>query len=150
MSKPHTILLVDDEEDILGVLREYFEEKGYRVLTASTGEEGIEIARREPLDMALVDLRLPGANGTQVVEEIRRMDADLPVVIITAYPSFESAVKAIRARVYDYVVKPFQMSYLGMMVEKAIQEYQIAQKGRKLQDRLAEAREIVDRAKRRV
>ena len=149
MPQPHTILLIDDEEDILAVLREYFEEKGYRVLTASTGEEGIEIARREPLDMALVDLRLPGANGTQVVEEIRRMDADLPVVIITAYPSFESAVKAIRARVYDYVVKPFQMSYLGMVVEKAIQEYQIAQKGRKLQDRLAEAREIVDRTKRR-
>ncbi len=107
MSEPHTILLIDDEEDILEVLEEYFKEKGYRVLTAATGEEGIEIARGQELSMVLVDLRLPGADGTEVVDEIRKIDSDLPVVIITAYPSFETAVKAIRARVYDYYGEAF-------------------------------------------
>ena len=149
MTEPHTILLIDDEEDILEVLEEYFKEKGYRVLTAATGEEGIDIARGQKLSMVLVDLRLPGADGTEVVDEIRKIDSDLPVVIITAYPSFETAVKAIRARVYDYLVKPFQISYLGMVVEKAIQEYLLTQRRGKLEDRLAEAKAIVDRVKRK-
>lgn len=147
MPEDTAILLIDDEEDILDVLREYFEEKGYRVFSATSGEEGVDIARREDLNMVLVDLRLPGMDGTEVVEKIREISVDLPVVIITAYPSFESAVKAIRARAYDYLVKPFQMSYLGMVVENAIREYQLTQQSQKLQDRLAEAKEIVNRAK---
>jgi len=147
MADTNTILLIDDEGDILDVLREYFEEKGYRVLSATNGEAGVEIARREAPDMVVVDLRLPGMDGTQVVEQIREADARVPVVIVTAYPSFESAVHAIRARAYDYLVKPFQMSYLGMVVENAIQDYQRNQQSQKLQERLAEAKEIVAQLK---
>ncbi len=147
MSNLGTILLIDDEPDILSVLQEYFEEKGYRVFSANTGEDGTEIVRREHPNLVVVDLRLPGMDGTQVLEEIRKTEPDLPVVIITAYPSFESAVIAIRARAYDYLVKPFQMSYLGVVVEKAIKEHHLTRQSEKLEKRLAEARKIVDRVK---
>jgi len=144
-----TVLIVDDELLIRDLLYEHFHEKGYRVLTAEDGHKALDLARREAIDAAVIDIRMPGMDGIQLVEEIRKLNSEMPLVIMTAYPSFDSAVKALRRRVYDYVVKPFQVPHLGLIVERAINEYRLARLNRDLERQLDDVRQELARLKKR-
>ena len=95
MSNSHaSILVVDDEEIIREALEALLAAEGYRVTTAATGQQGLDALGTRPVDAVLLDLMLPDKNGIEVLDEIRRQDDELPVIMITAYGTIEGAVAA--------------------------------------------------------
>ena len=116
------LLVVDDEELIRWSLRERLTSEGYTVTDAADGTQAEEALSRYSFDAALVDLRLPDTDGFGVMEIALRTQPDLPVIIITAYSSVETAVRALKAGAVDYLTKPFDMDELALTVQRAIEQ----------------------------
>src|SRR4051812_47143015 len=95
-SRHGTILVVDDEEIMRDILDTLLTREGYDVRDASAGAEGLEMARWLPFDAAIVDIMMPGLDGIATLDELKRIDEDLAVIIITAYASVESAISAMK------------------------------------------------------
>ncbi|MET0398338.1 MAG: sigma-54 dependent transcriptional regulator [Longimicrobiaceae bacterium] len=119
MSEP-TLLVVDDEPNIRRLLELSLGDGGYRVLTAATAAEASRLLASERVDVLLTDLQLPDRSGLELLAEVRAARADLPVILITAYGTVESAVQAIRAGAFDYVMKPFRVEEIEALVERAL------------------------------
>ena len=92
-----TILVIDDEEVMREILETLLTREGYDVRLASSGAEGLELARALPFDAAIVDIMMPGLDGIATLDELKRIDEDLAVIIITAYASVESAISAMKS-----------------------------------------------------
>jgi DNA-binding NtrC family response regulator len=121
----HNILIVDDELLIRDLLYDHFASKDYQISTAESAEKAIEILDSDrDFDVVLTDLKMTGMDGLQFIEHIKQQNADLPIIIMTGFPSLETAIEALRKRVYDYVVKPFNINRLCAVVEAAADEYQ--------------------------
>src|SRR5438046_10730286 len=103
-----TILVIDDEEIMREILETLLTREGYQVRLAGSGEEGLELARALPFDAAIVDIMMPGLDGIGTLEELKRIDEDLAVLIITAYASVENAITAMKSGAIDYITKPFK------------------------------------------
>jgi len=115
------ILVVDDEKLIRWTLRQKLGEWGYEAIEAETGTAGVKIAQDEPPDLVLLDMKLPDAKGTDVLEEIRKVGPDLPVIMITAFGVIEDAVTAMRRGAYDFVTKPFDVPKLQNTILRALE-----------------------------
>ncbi len=102
------ILLIDDDSGMRNMLRVYLEKKGYSVTTADNGENGIDCINAEVFPIIITDLKMPGKDGIEVLKAARKKNRKIKVVIITAYASVETAVKALKLGASEYVVKPFQ------------------------------------------
>lgn len=120
-TQPCTVLVVDDERGPRLALQLILQRE-FRVLTAQSGEEALEILKSEPVDAITLDLKMPGLAGQNTLSLIRRVDPDLPVIIITGYGSYESAVKALKLRAFDYVAKPFDSQKILTVVESAVED----------------------------
>ena len=107
-----TILVVDDEPHIVLGLRDALEFEGFRVITADKGKEGIALARAESPDAIILDLMLPDVNGYAVCEELRRVNAIVPIVMLTARSQEADKVRGLDAGADDYVTKPFGVNEL--------------------------------------
>jgi DNA-binding NtrC family response regulator len=116
-----TILVVDDDPDIREVLKDRLESLRYRVLTAATGAEALEILDRHNPQLVLLDVEMPGMNGLEVLSEIRRGEHDTTVVMITAYGTIERAVQAMKQGAYDFIPKPFEPDHVAVIVAKALE-----------------------------
>ncbi len=111
--EPHkTILVVDDEPHIVLGLRDALEFEGFRVVTAGTGREGVLACRNERPNAVLLDLMLPDLNGYQVCEELRRVDAFVPIIMLTAKSQEADKIRGLDAGADDYVTKPFSVGEL--------------------------------------
>ena len=109
----HRILIVDDELLIRDLLYDHFSSKNYQIATADSAEKAIEILEEnEDFEVVLTDIKMPGMDGMELVELIRKSDSELPVIVMTGFPSMDSAIDALRKRVYDYVIKPFNINHL--------------------------------------
>jgi len=113
-----SVLIVEDETIMRESLRDWLKDEGYEVETAEEGEEALQRIGKEKFGIAVLDLRLPGKDGLEVLREAKAQDPKLKGIIITAYPSVETAVEAMKIGAVDYIVKPFTPDAL----EKAIQE----------------------------
>lgn len=111
MSQP-TILVVDDELLIRDLLYDFFSGQGWDISVAENGEKALEILGQKKIDLVLTDLRMPQMDGITLTSEVKETYPQIPVVIMTAYPSVETAVEAIRHKVADYVIKPFNVNQL--------------------------------------
>ena len=100
-SRNGTILVVDDEEIMREILETLLTREGYDVRLAASGAEGLELARALPFDAAIVDIMMPGLDGIATLDELKRIDEDLAVIIITAFASVESAISAMKAAGFD-------------------------------------------------
>src|SRR6266511_1719599 len=100
-SRRGSVLVVDDEEIMREILETLLVREGYEVRLASSGEEGLELARALPFDAAIVDIMMPGLDGIATLDELKRLDEDLAVVIITAYGSIGSAISAMKSGAFD-------------------------------------------------
>lgn len=118
MSKP--ILLVEDETIVRESLKDWLTEEGYEVTTVEDGEQALEIIGRQEFGIVVLDLKLPGKDGIQVLKEAREQVPNLKAVIITAYPSIETAVEATKAGAIDYLVKPFPPESLEQLIKEAL------------------------------
>ncbi|HHI03322.1 MAG: hypothetical protein DRP51_06835 [Candidatus Zixiibacteriota bacterium] len=106
------ILIVDDELLIRDLLYDFFSEKNWIVSVSDSGRNALEILKTRRFDLALVDLKMPEFDGISLIKSIIARYPTLPIVIITAFPSFESAVEALRLKVDDYITKPFNINKL--------------------------------------
>ena len=121
MNKKKTrILVVDDEEIVRESLCGWLQEDGYMVESAPDGKVAIERMRSEPWAVLLVDLKMPGIDGLQVLEEAKKLQPEASVIIMTAYATVDTAVKAIKIGAYDYLVKPLRPEELSSMMERLI------------------------------
>jgi DNA-binding NtrC family response regulator len=115
------VLVIEDDPDGLRSVCEAIEDAGYEVVSATTGAEGVEKARRESVDVVLTDLVLPDMDGLKVLEAIRAGKAALPILIMTAYGSVDTAVRAIKAGAYDYLVKPLDLEDVQAKLGRALE-----------------------------
>ncbi len=116
----HVILVVDDEESMRHFLQKTLRREGYEVVTARDGPEALEVAQRQPPDVALVDVRMPGMDGVAVLRALRSMLPHLPVVLMTGFGTVQNALHAMKQGATDYITKPFRVEAVRTTVEKAI------------------------------
>ena len=133
-----TILVVDDEEIMREILETLLTREGYDVKLASSGEEGLDLARALPFDAALVDIMMPGINGIETLDELRRIDEDLAVIIITAYASIESAISAMKSGAFDYITKPFKNDEVLVVIRNAMERRRLVHENRNLRQNIQE------------
>ncbi|MCK4372117.1 MAG: response regulator [candidate division Zixibacteria bacterium] len=112
-----SILVVDDELLIRDLLYDFFQDQGWDIAVAESGEQALEILEEKKVDVLLTDLRMPAMDGMALTGQVRKSFPGIPVVIMTGYPSVESAVSALRNKVADYITKPFNVNELYKRVE---------------------------------
>ncbi len=116
------ILIADDEASIRFVLRESLEDAGHAVAEAASGDEARELLGREHFDVAFLDVRMPGASGLELLDEVRAREPEGPVVVImTAQNTFDNAIEAMKRGAFDYLPKPFDLKQVEALVQKAHQ-----------------------------
>ncbi len=108
MDEALRILVVDDEETIRGILSRVLGQEGYEVTVAGSGEEALEIFRKDPHPLVLTDIRMEGMSGMDLLAEVRGLNPKTQVIIMTSYASLETSIQALRTGAYDYLVKPFE------------------------------------------
>jgi len=120
-----SILVVDDEDIMREILDALLTREGYHVRMATSGAEGIELVKTVPFDAAILDVMMPGIDGIGTLEEIRKLDDELPVLMITAFASVESAIAAMKRGAFDYITKPFKNDEVLLVVRNAIERRQL-------------------------
>ncbi|WP_437935766.1 response regulator [Sorangium sp. So ce341] len=116
----HRVLVIDDEEDIRDTLDVFLSLEGYEVATAESGEAAVQKAQREPFDLAITDLRMPGMGGDETVAALRRLNPSLPIIVVTGYASDESVVRCSKEGAFRIVSKPVQLDALLLLVQAAL------------------------------
>ena len=104
-----TILIVEDELKMARLLELNLAEEGYSTLAAQDAETGLKLLRQEKIDLVLTDLKLPRMDGLEFLQAVKRSNAQIPVILMTAYGTVETAIEAMKAGASDYVLKPFSM-----------------------------------------
>ena len=130
------VLLVDDEDTIRLFLEKTITDEGYESLTAATGNEALEIARRELPDLVLLDLKLPDINGIEVLARIKEEMPDICVIMLTAFGDIETAVSAIKKGAFDFVSKPVNLEQLLLTIEKGLNSQKLTRELFQLRRRL--------------
>ena len=116
----HSILIVDDDDSIRFVLTKALQKEGYHILTARNGKEAIEALQKEPVDVILLDIFMPDANGLELIETFQEINQTAPIIIITAHGNTQTAIEAAKRRAYDYVTKPFDIKEVRALVSRAV------------------------------
>ncbi len=117
------LLIVDDELLIRDLLYDCFSTQDYQISMAESGQKALDILGSERIDCILTDLKMPDMDGLELIEKAGELiDRSVPVIIMTGFPSLETAIEAIRKRVCDYFVKPFNVNRMLRAVEKALAE----------------------------
>ena len=132
------ILIVDDEVIMRESLAGWLERDGHAVQTAASGEEALEKLKQTHFDIFLVDIKMEGMSGLEVLRRIKESDPDAEVVMITAYGSIPSAIEAMKDGAYDYMLKPFDPNELGVLIEKIIQHQEQARENIYLKEQFKE------------
>ncbi|MEE9263031.1 MAG: sigma-54 dependent transcriptional regulator [Vicinamibacteria bacterium] len=137
MSDKGTVLVVDDEEVMCEILDSLLTKEGYRVKLAATGEDGLELARREPVDVAIVDIMLPDMSGIEVLEALKKTDPEMVVMMITAFASVETAITAMKMGAFDYIAKPFKNDEVLVVVANGAHQRHLVTENRTLKQALS-------------
>jgi len=115
-----TILIVDDEKDLCTILSDSLSRDRYRVVTAFNGKMGLQLVKKEKPDLILLDIKMPGMDGIEVLRKIKRMKKEIVVIMFTAYGTLETARKAMKLGAYDYVTKPVDLFLLKSLVKEVL------------------------------
>ncbi|MBN2515744.1 MAG: response regulator [Deltaproteobacteria bacterium] len=127
-----TLLVVDDEESVRRLLKEFFESLGFEVVTADGGEDALQKFIPGKFDSVISDLFMPNINGIEFLKKIRQRDAKVMFLMITGYPSLESAVEAMKEGAYDYITKPFTFDDIKIKLERALHARRLEQSLKKI------------------
>ena len=106
------VLVVDDEPDFIELLREFLTAKGYEVIAASNGEEGLRKVKEDRPHLILLDVRMPKMNGLEVLKQVREIDHEVGVIMVTAVNEEETGRQALKMGAFDYITKPLDLKYL--------------------------------------
>ena len=130
--EPFKILVIDDERGIREGCRRILESENYQVLAAEDGTRGLELARTDQVAVALIDLKMPGIDGLEVLREIRKIDAEIIPIIVSGHGTIESAVEAMKAGAFDFITKPFTPEELLKVIDKGLGQKKERLKGLEL------------------
>jgi len=119
MMKRNSILVVDDELLIRDLIYDFFNEREWDVTIVDNGERALRAFEQGEFNVVLTDLKMPEMDGATLIDQVKEVKPDQPVVVVTGYPSVDSAIRALQQRVDDYIIKPFSMPKLFKSVEKA-------------------------------
>jgi DNA-binding NtrC family response regulator len=144
------ILIVEDEPRMRRLLEISMGEDGHNVQTVEDAEKGLAFLRKETADLVVTDLKLPGMNGLEFLQEVKRLNPGLPFIVMTAYGSVETAVDAMKAGASDYVLKPFTMAEMKLVINKELDVQQVRDENQRLKEALGKRyhfQNIVGRSK---
>jgi DNA-binding NtrC family response regulator len=136
MNQPLSIMIVDDEKPMLEWLSILLEEHGYQVSCFSTGDQAVQASIDSMPDILVVDIKMPGISGFDVLSKLRERSPSLIGIIMTAFSSVDSAVKAMRNGATDYLIKPFEVDQLLIAIEKALSERELKRENRELKKKV--------------
>ena len=134
----YRILIVDDEKSQRDMLAGYLEKEGYSVATAESGFEAIELCEKKYFEVALIDLKMPGMDGIELLQKLKEMNPEIQAIVITAHGSVETAVEAMKLGAYHYVNKPINLDELKLNIKKALENYHLLAENKYLKDELEE------------
>src|SRR4026209_1598677 len=132
MTRTGTILVVDDEEIMREILETLLTREGHQVRLAANATEGLDLARTMSFDAAIVDMMMPGMDGISALEELKKIDDDLPVLMITAFASVENAISAMKRGAFDYITKPFKNDEVIVVLRNALAQRRLVAENRAL------------------
>ncbi len=132
-----TILIVDDEKNYPLILSAVLQEEGFETLTANSGQEALEVLAHSDVDLVLTDMKMPKMDGIELLQNIKTKDAELPVIMMTAYGTVEKAVEAMQKGAYSYILKPFDNEQLILYARKAVEMYRVVKENRQLRSAVA-------------
>ncbi len=130
-----TILIADDEEKMRRVLEVNLQDQ-YRILLAKDGEEALQLFKENEVHLLLADMKMPGRDGINLLNEVKRLRPEIPVILITAYGTIESAVDAMKKGATDYLLKPIKMDEVGLVIERALLQTELLDENRKLREEI--------------
>jgi nitrogen regulation protein NR(I) len=117
----NTILIIDDDDQLRKSFQKLLSEEGYRVVTAASGEAGLKQLNETTPDLVILDLRLPGMNGMETFQKIHDQEPKLPVIIMTAYGTTETAIEATKLGAFDYILKPFEIPEMLTVIQQGLE-----------------------------
>jgi len=120
MKKKPIILVVDDEKIVLELFQRILKKKEYTVLTANNDKEALELVEKERPNLVILDLKLPGINGIEVLRRIKKIDENIEVIVMTGYGTIKTVKTAMKLGAYDYITKPFATNHLSSLIKKAL------------------------------
>jgi two-component system NtrC family response regulator len=141
------ILVAEDDEMVRGVILKILGDEGYPVVVANDGLTAIELLRLEDVKMVITDLRMPGADGMEVLRTALQINPQIVVVLVTAYGTLDVVLEAMKEGAYDYLVKPFVMAQLLITVRNAFKLSSLMEENRKLMIQLKETYRNLENAK---
>ncbi len=128
------ILIADDDKIIRETVSRYMTEIGYKTVSASNGEEALKLFKKEPPQLAIVDILMPVMKGIDFLKEVRKFDSTTPIIITTGYPDMNTVIEAIHHGAYDYLTKPFQLEMLRSKVKQALNTIHLVQENTALSE----------------
>ncbi len=138
------ILVIDDKDSMREMLKASLAADGYDVETAETGDVGVARSKEKHFDVILTDLRMPDISGMDVLSQVRQVDPDSAVIVMTAYGTIETAVEAMKKGAFDFLQKPFDTGHLRMIVERALENQRLVAENNLLREELAESLGFTD------
>ena len=134
---PANILVVDDEPDMLKLLSMIIKEKTrHKIVTTNNPLEALEIIKQGGIDLLIADLKMPGLDGSELLEAVKAVDQNIPVVIMTAFATEEAATETIEKGGFDFIIKPFRKEQILSAIDKALKWTEIQKENRELRARL--------------
>ncbi|MGE5176512.1 MAG: sigma-54-dependent transcriptional regulator [Hyphomicrobiales bacterium] len=130
------VLIVDDEFSVRDSLIHWFEKDGYHTAAAQDAKEALRLLEETPWDVVLLDIKMPGMDGLELQRRIREVCPDVPVIMITAFASVESAVRALKEGAFDYVTKPIDPDELSHLVRRAVERHRLQQENVRLRQKI--------------
>ena len=121
MPQAGTILLIEDDPGIVVTLRRVLSDEGHSVKVEKRGDAGLALAKQDSFDVVITDMRLPGLGGLELVRELHEAKPHLPIILMTAHGTTETAIEATKSGAYDYLLKPFDIPEFIELVEKALE-----------------------------
>lgn len=134
-----SILVIEDKTAMQQMLSATLANEGYDVELASDGREGINRTKEKRYDLVLTDLKLPGADGLQILSEVKESDPEAPVIVMTAYATVENAVEAIKLGAFDFLTKPFDTDRLSIIIKRALENRRLVAENTLLREELAQS-----------
>src|SRR5512133_3423006 len=144
MARKISILIVDDEESVRDSLYNWFSEDGYRVESAENAKKALTILESDQFDIILADIKMPGMDGLEMLRRIKSIKPDSIVIVMTAFATVDTAVKALKDGAYDYITKPFDPDDLTHLIRNATKQISLTDENETLKKKVISLANVKD------